>query len=173
MKLGYKARIFTFLNIWQDIGEPSKMLSDGFVCEFGGRGGATGSLSRIPGFYPPNANIRPFILVTTADFYRFPKVGSNRGTGSEDLGSLSVTEELDVWVGTLLCPERAGRQWRAPLTPCPGRLRTAELFSSSLFSPLLVVSSSAFSLLTPLPWVAPFLLAPFSFVLFSRWTFFS
>ena len=92
MKLGYKPRIFTFLNIWQDIGEPSKMLSDGFVCELAGGGGggvATGSLSRIPGFYPPNASIRPSILVTTADFYRFPKVGSNRGTGSGSGKSVS------------------------------------------------------------------------------------
>ena len=36
MKLGYKPRIFAFLNICQDIGEPSKMLSNGFVCELGG-----------------------------------------------------------------------------------------------------------------------------------------
>lgn len=31
MELGYKPRIFTFLNIWQDVGEPSKMPNDGFA----------------------------------------------------------------------------------------------------------------------------------------------
>ena len=169
MELGYKPRIFTFLNIWQDVGEPSKMPNDGFVRVLGWGVCCHRPSVQHSWLLSSKCQYRPSIFVSTADFYRFPKVGLNRGTGSEDLGSLSVTEEVDVWVGAWLRSEGAGGLWRAPLTPCPGLLRTEELFSSSLDSPLLVVSSSAFSLLPHLfPWIAPFLLAPFSFVLFSR-----
>ena len=61
VELGYKPRIFTFLTIWQDIGEPSKMLSDGFVCVLG-RGGVPSQAvcpAVCPCFYSPNANIVP------------------------------------------------------------------------------------------------------------------
>lgn len=112
------------------------------LCVCWGGGAVTGSLSLL---LSSKCQYRPSILGTTADFYKFPNVGFNRGTSSEDLGSLSVTEEVSV---TWLCSEGAGGLWRALLTPCPGLLRTAELFPSSLYSPLLVVSS-AFSLLPP------------------------
>lgn len=98
VELGYKPRIFTFLTIWQDIGEPSKMLSDGFVCVLGRGGAVTGSLSSsLSLLLSSKCQYRPSILGTTADFYRFPNVGLNSGMGSEDLGSLSVTEEVNVW----------------------------------------------------------------------------
>lgn len=90
------------------------MLSDGFVC-VGAGGAVTGnlssSLSLLLSLQVPA--IRPSILGTTADFYKFPNVGFNRGTSSEDLESVSHRGE-SVSFG---CARRAQVGYEALLTP--------------------------------------------------------